>query len=217
MGSCCASRAEYAPAPSDDEPQSPPSRRAMAELRQSQQQPPPPQHQQPPQQQQPQTPYSPQRAQHGRSGAPPTATTAAVDRKLQEVMGKWNRVISPDPQQNVLMAVAIQMGELKLQMCRQGADEAEAFESVCRTYDGLLAELDIDDLAQENPTLYEQLVVANKHMIGTYGHAPPLAHGLPRSPVDDTPVAPPTQMSARPAFGEPDFARRPPSGATSSF
>jgi len=191
----------------------------MAELRQSQQQPPPLQ-QQPPQQQPP-TPYSPQRAQHGRSGAPPpTATTAAVDRKLQEVMGKWNRVISPDPQQNVLMAVAIQMGELKLQMCRQGADEAEAFESVCRTYDGLLAELDIDDLAQENPTLYEQLVVANKHMIGTYGHAPPLAQGLPRSPVDDTPVAPMQFASApvaRPAFGEPDFARRPPSGATSSF
>jgi hypothetical protein len=151
------------------------------------------------------------RGAHGAQAAP--AATTTVDRKLQEVMGKWNRVISPDPQQNVLLAVAIQMGELKLQMCRIGSSEETAFAAVCGIYDKMLEDMDIRDLAEENPELYEQLVVAAKHMIGTYGHAP-LASSLPRAAVDDTPPSTPT---VHPTFSVPDFARRPPSGATSSF
>jgi len=164
-----------------------------------------------------------------RQWSPPQATprtgqpSAAVDAKLQEVLAKWNRVISANPEENVLLGAAIRMGELKLRMCSSGANEAEAFDSVCRTYDSLLLELGIDDLAQENPELYSQLVVANKHLIGTYGHTP-LPPDMPRSVVDERPptvaaavpviAKPPTV--ANPLIGGPDFARRPAANAHGS-
>jgi hypothetical protein len=215
-GSCCGTRTEYAPAPSDDEAAHD-QRRAMAELRQ-----------QPPSQQ----PMQMQPREHsqshvslprpaGMSGsagrAPPGTDAGTVDHRLREVMDKWDRLISPDPRKNVLMALAAQMGELKIQMCRVGGTEDAAFDTVCGIYDSMLAEMDIQDLAAENPSLYAQLVAHGKHVIGTYG-APPLDPALPRGVRVESSVphaianAPPAAV-AQPAvrasqFGVPAFAQR---------